>query len=290
MKIPVIFISVLALSFSQEKSKPNSSIVIENPVIESERTATNSEANMLDAIMDRNEFSISFNIKSIEDKNTAMKLLHAQKITTQLFEAIEKNNLIVAGKSEEQINNEVNKLALEQFGIEKHWHKRIVRSGLNTMSIYKDNPPNQTLQNDDIIFIDFGSIVDGWESDFARTYVIGNNEAKLKLKKDVEKAWYETQAWYLKQNTIKASVLFKYVTEKAQQYGYTFGGEIAGHIVDKFPHEQPADPKSFELDVHPDNYNDMLLLDSNGNKRHWILEIHFIDKKNQIGGYMEQLL
>ena len=45
-----------------------------------------------------------------------------------------------------------------------------------------------------------------------------------------------------------------------------------------------------ELDIHPENHNDMFILDTNGNKRHWILELLFIDKENQIGGYFEQLL
>jgi hypothetical protein len=34
----------------------------------------------------------------------------------------------------------------------------------------------------------------------------------------------------------------------------------------------------------------MLLPDANGNKRHWILEIHFVDREKQIGGFFEQLL
>ena len=69
-----------------------------------------------------------------------------------------------------------------------------------------------------------------------------------------------------------------------------FGGEIAGHIVGKYPHEQPADPKSLELDIHPDNHDDIFLRDADGNQRHWILELQFIDKDNEIGGYFEQLL
>jgi len=84
--------------------------------------------------------------------------------------------------------------------------------------------------------------------------------------------------------------LFQYVVEKAQEMGWEFAGEIAGHIVGKYPHEQPADPRSLELDIHPDNHNDMFLPDANGNKRHWILELQFIDRKNEIGGYFEQLL
>jgi methionine aminopeptidase len=146
------------------------------------------------------------------------------------------------------------------------------------------------LQKDDILFIDYGIIADGWEADYARTYVLGDNPKKIKLKKDVEKAWHETQAWYRKQTKLKASDFFKYIVDKAASYGYTYGGEIAGHIVGAYPHEQPADPKSFDLDIHPDNQNDMFLRDANGNERHWILEMHFVDKENNMAAYMEQLL
>jgi methionine aminopeptidase len=219
-----------------------------------------------------------------------MKLLKAEKTARQLFELIEKNNLIVPGKSEKQLNEEVSQLAREKFGIEEHWHKKIVRSGKNTMSTYGDNPPDRALQKDDLVVVDYGIIDDGWESDFARTFVLGDDPVKIKIKKDVEKAWYETQAWYKGHDHIKASDLFQYVVDKANAYGYTFGGEIAGHIVGKFPHEQPADPKSFDLDVHPDNHNDMFLRDANGNERHWILEMHFVDKTNNQAAYIEQLL
>ncbi len=218
------------------------------------------------------------------------KLLHAQYISLQFFKAIEENNLIISGKSEEQLNIEVCDLALKKFGIEKHWHKKIVRSGKNTLAIYPDNPPNRIIDKDDILFIDLGPIVEGYEADIGRTYVLGNDAKKLKLKKDVEDAWYEIQEWYQQQTVLKASDLFNYAVLKAKRLGWEFGGEIAGHIVGKFPHEQPADPKSLELDIHPDNHDDIYLRDADGNQRHWILELQFIDKENEIGGYFEQLL
>lgn len=223
-------------------------------------------------------------------KMTKTKLLNAETIAIQLFEAVEKNNLIIAGKSEEQLALEVADMALEKFGISNHWHKKIVRTGENTLATYPENPPDKMIQDDDILFIDFGPIVEGYEADLGRTYVMGNDSTKLKLKNDVEKAWHEIQAWYQTKTKLKASALFQYAVEKANDYGWTFAGEIAGHIVGKFPHEQPLDPKSLELDMHPSNDNDMFLLDANGDKRHWILELQFIDKEKKIGGYFEQLL
>src|ERR1044071_5521589 len=103
------------------------------------------------------------------------KLLHAQNISIQLFHAIEESNLITPGKSEERLNAEVCDLALKGFGIEKHWHKKIVRSGKNTLAIYPDNPVNRIIAEDDILFIDLGPIVGGYEADIGRTYVLGND-------------------------------------------------------------------------------------------------------------------
>ena len=221
---------------------------------------------------------------------TKTKLINAEKITIKLFEAVEANNLITAGKSEAELSQEICNLAAENFGIVDHWHKKIVRAGKNTLCIYPDNPPNEIIQENDIVILDFGPIIDGYEADLGRTYVIGNNVRKLKLKGDVENAWYEIQSWYKKQSSLRSSDLFQYVVEKAIEYGYSFGGAIAGHIVGEFPHEQPLNPKSLELDIHPENHNNMFLLDANGNERHWILELLFIDKDIRLGGYFEQLL
>ena len=226
----------------------------------------------------------------IQTKMTKTKLSYAESITLQLFETVEKNNLIVPGKSEAQLSREVTKLALEKFGIDNHWHKKIVRTGVNTLATYPQNPADRIIQEDDILFIDFGPIIDGFEADLGRTYVMGNDPIKLKLKTDVESAWYEIQAWIKQHTSLKASEIFQYAVDKAKAYGYEFGGEIAGHIVGKFPHEQPVDPKCLELDIHPDNPNDIFLLTPDGEERHWILELQFIDRERQIGSYFEQLI
>lgn len=218
------------------------------------------------------------------------KLLHAQNVSVQLFRAIEDRGLIKAGKTEAELNTEVADLAFRKFGIENHWHKKIVRSGKNTLAIYPDNPPDRKIQEDDVVFIDLGPIVDGYEADIGRTYVLGNNAHKLRIREDVEEAWYEIQEWYRAQTSLPASALYRIAAHKAREYGWEFGGAIAGHIVGKYPHEQPENPQSLELDIHPDNHNDIFLPDANGCSRHWILELQFVDRKREIGAYFEQLL
>ena len=140
------------------------------------------------------------------------------------------------------------------------------------------------------MFFDFHPVFEGWEADLGRTYVLGNDPLKLKIKKDVEAAWYEGNNWYFKQNRLTGAAFFDYATDLAKRYGYEFGNAIAGHIIGKYPHEQPDDPNDMCLDVHPDNNTDILQLDKFGNKRHWMLELHFVDRENNIGAFFEQLL
>jgi Xaa-Pro aminopeptidase len=217
------------------------------------------------------------------------KLILAQSKTEELFDVVAKRGLIVAGKSESELRAEIVKLAKDVFGMEEHWHKKIVRAGVNTLQKYSADPPDRVIQEDDIVFLDFGPNYQGWETDVGRTYVVGHSAQKLKIKKDVEAAWREANEWYAKQKSLTGAEFFYYVSDLAKRYGYEFGGAIAGHIIGRFPHEQP-NPMDLSLDAHPDNHFSILSLDKQGNKRHWVLEMHFVDKANGIGGFYEQLL
>jgi hypothetical protein len=68
-----------------------------------------------------------------------------------------------------------------------------------------------------------------------------------------------------------------------------YGGPIAGHLIGQFPHERIAADK-VTLHVHPNNPNRMRDLDAEGQQRHWILEIHFVDHARQIAGFYKELL
>ncbi len=217
------------------------------------------------------------------------KLIEAENIATELFEVIEVRHLIIPGKSEKELNEEIFALAEELFGIKKFWHKRIVRSGANTLAPYNDNPPDLILQEDDILFFDFGPVIEDWEADFGRTYVIGNDPYKIKLKNDIEKAWHEGKEWFHQHSHLTGAEFYQYNCDLAKQYGWTYGGPLAGHLIGKFPHER-LEPGNYRLYVHPENNEDMFSPYADGSQRDWILEIHFVDKEKQIGGFFEQLL
>lgn len=221
---------------------------------------------------------------------TRQRLVLAEQKAKDLFQAVEQRGLIIPGKSEEELCDEIVQLAKDDFGIEDHWHKKIVRAGINTLQPFIANPPDLIIQNGDILFFDFHPVFEGWEADLGRTYVLGNDPLKLKIKKDIEAAWHEANAWYFQRSKLTGAEFFNYVTDLTKRYGYEFGNAIAGHIVGRYPHEQPDDPNDMCLDVHPDNHTDILQSDKQTNKRHWILELQFVDRKNGIGAFFEQLL
>lgn len=221
--------------------------------------------------------------------STLTNLIEAEKKAENLFLEIESRMLLVPGKSEEEINNSIFELAYEMYGIKKYWHKRIVRCGKNTLEPYNENPENLVLQKDDILFLDFGPIFEEWEADFGRTFVVGNDPYKIKLKNDIESAWHDGKTFFESQSKITGAELYAYCQNLAINYGWIFGGQIAGHIIGQYPHEklEKEDKTNY---IHPENHEDMLGYDKKGNVRNWILEIHFVDTEKQIGGFFEQLL
>jgi Xaa-Pro aminopeptidase len=218
------------------------------------------------------------------------QLFLAEQKAKELFNLVEQRGLICAGKTEQQLCDEILQIAKDEFGVKNHWGKKIVRAGINTLQPYGADTQDLVIKNDDILFFDFHPVFGGWEADLGRTYVLGNDPLKQKIKKDVEAAWYEGNAWYFEQKNLTGAEFFNYAVDLAKRYGYDFGNAISGHIIGQYPHEQPDNPNDLCLDVHPDNHADILQLDKYGNKRHWMLELHFVDRRNSIGAFFEQLL
>jgi Xaa-Pro aminopeptidase len=213
----------------------------------------------------------------------------AQSKAESLFREIEARGLIRPGISEGRLNEDIYELAKAMYGITTYWHKRIVRAGNNTLAPYADNPPDLTIGENDILFVDLGPVFENWEADFGRTFVIGSDPLKLKLRDDVGAAFAEGKRYFHQTPGITASQLFAHAVSLAQKFGWEFGGEIAGHLIGQFPHERIAGDK-VTLYVHPDSHLPMRSLNEKGQKRHWILEIHFVDRERQIGGFFEELL
>jgi len=222
----------------------------------------------------------------IMDRSAA--LLDAQTKAAELFAEIE-CGLIRPGITESQLDREIYALAAKQFGVTTHWHKRVIRAGANTLQPYSENPPDRLIEEDDILFLDLGPVFALWEADFGRTFVLGTSPIKHRLKNDLEPIFRAAKAAFQADPGMDGATLYGIACELAQQAGWEFGGRIAGHTVGEFPHETiPGDRITFY--ITRGNTLPLRRLDGAGRPYHWILEIHLVDRKHQIGAFFEELL
>jgi Xaa-Pro dipeptidase len=193
-----------------------------------------------------------------------------------------------AGRTERDIEQEIYAIALEQFGVEKHWHKRIVRAGLNTLTIAADNPPVREIEQDDIVYVDLGPVFEDWEADLGRTYVVGDH-AGAGLVEALPMVFDQVQSHYHASPDITGADLYAFAQQAAAEAGWRFGGVIAGHLVSEFAHAHIPGDKDLNR-IHPGNPKRMRDADELGRERHWILEIHLVEPNGRYGGFYERLL
>lgn len=215
-------------------------------------------------------------------------LADAQRKAIHLFERIGQE-LVRPGVSESQLTREIAELGKREFDLHVNWHRRLVRAGDNTLAIYNENPPEQVLGDDDLVFIDLGPVFEAWEADVGRTFVVGDDPHKLRLVADTERAFELGKQYFHDHPEITGAELFAYLKTLAANAGWDFGGIIAAHLVGEFPHKDLPENMSVGV-ADASHHQRMRGLDSLGRERHWILEIHFVDRARRIGAFFEQLL
>jgi Xaa-Pro aminopeptidase len=217
------------------------------------------------------------------------ELVAAEEKAFALLDAIERAGLIAPGRSESELDRDIFELAKKDFGVEKHWHKRIVRAGANTVCIFSDTPPERTIEPDDTVYLDLGPVFDEWEADVGRSYALGNDPRKNKLVADLPRLFEIVQTHYYASPEITGAELYAFAQQTASDSGWLYGGIIAGHIVGEFPHLQIPGNKDWNR-IAPANPTRMCDPDGNGNEKHWILEIHLVDQARTFGGFYERLM
>jgi Xaa-Pro aminopeptidase len=219
----------------------------------------------------------------------AAGLLEAQARAAELFEAIGSEGILRPGVRDSEASLAVTELAAERFGVEQHWHKRIVRSGPNTLQPYTVDPPDRVMADDDIVFADFGPVFGRWEADFGRTWVLGNDPVKHRLRSDLEPVFAAGRAYFESRPDITAPVMYAELVRLAGDRGWTFGNMHCGHIVGEYPHKNMPGGRLDSL-ICAENPRALRGLDPLGRITHWILEVHLVDRDRKIGGFYEQLL
>ncbi len=225
----------------------------------------------------------------MSEHDRLIALCAAEDRAFELLAAVEAAGLIAPGRTERDIEKDIYAMAERDFGVEVHWHKRIVRSGANTLAIFSDNPPVLTIAGDDIVFLDIGPVFEAWEADVGKTYAIGGDPVKHALVRDQAMIFDAVAGYYGAHPDVTGAELYAVAVAESEARGWRFAGEIAGHIVAEFPHARVPGEK-FHGHIRPENPTRMRDADGLGRERHWILEIHLAEPGGTFGGFYEKLL
>jgi len=225
----------------------------------------------------------------MNDGERRAALVAAETRALALFDAIEAGGLIAPGRTERQVEDDIAALAERDFGVSRHWHRRLVRAGPNTLAISSDHPAARTIEADDTVYVDLGPVVEDWEADIGRSYALGDSADKRRLVADLPRVFERVQDHYHASPDITGAALFDFAVQAADEAGWAFGGQIAGHLIGEFPHARwPGDRE--RMRIWPAHTEPMRGKDHRGRALNWILEIHLVDRARTFGGFYERLL
>jgi len=212
--------------------------------------------------------------KSYISHNQVDAILNVSILAQQILNDIER--IIQPGISESQATNAAH-LIFKEYGIEKLWHRPLIRFNQNTLCTFLERPETDyILQKEDIAFIDIGIVKDGIEGDIGKTLVFGQNKEFMWLKNVSEILFQDAiNYWHVKNPTgIK---LYEFIYDQAKKHGVIFNLSPAGHLIGAFPHTHAWTKGA---NTYPDK------LESKG----WILEIQIKSLTQPYGAFYEGLL
>jgi hypothetical protein len=232
--------------------------------------------------------------RQLTDTDIRTGLEEAEAKGNAMFDAIERAGLVRAGITEKELDDQIFMLAKRDFGVNIHWHKRVVRTGPNALRIYSDDPSVRTIAADDTIYLDLGPVFASanlqWEADLGRSYALGDDPDKKGLVADLPRLFDLGKQHFDAVPDITGAQLYEHVCQLARDAEWEFGGPSAGHIVGEFPHSQRVPGEREIHRIAPANRKRMRDPDDNGRARNWILEIHLVDRAREFGGFYERLL
>jgi Xaa-Pro aminopeptidase len=166
---------------------------------------------------------------------------------------------------------------LERLGMERLWHKSLVRFGPGTTeTFHAPFEPDRVLADNDIFFVDLGAVFDGHEGDAGDTFVVGDDAEMKACAEAARTLWHEVAAQW-RGGGVSGEGLYRFALVRAEAMGWTLNWEVKGHRVSDFPH---AIYKAGDLGD----------LESCPTTGLWILEIQIRHPTRPFGAFYEDLL
>lgn len=175
----------------------------------------------------------------------------------------------------------VEMLDAEMFkcGADRLWHPTKVRIGAETLKNFPDSfNPDRKLLEGDILFFDVGPVFYDHEGDYGETFVFGKSDQPCKKAViDFSKELFHKLSNEWKSQKLTGVQLYEKAVAYSLSAGFEFNLRMGGHRLGDFPHALFSKSKLKDIDFVP--ADDL-----------WILEVHVLDRDNQIGAFYEDLL
>lgn len=201
-------------------------------------------------------------------------MLKARDLT---FDAVRRIAKAIRPGMTEARGGEIAQEVLEAMGMERLWHRNVVRFGPGTLeTFFGEFQPDYVLKADDIFFVDLGAVWDGHEGDAGDTFTVGGDPVMQACAEAARKLWREVAARW-RDEGLSGAALYDYAVERAEALGWRLNWSVKGHRVSDFPHAIYKAGALGDFDAPPTTGL-------------WVLEIQIAHPTRPIGAFYEDLL
>jgi Xaa-Pro aminopeptidase len=166
---------------------------------------------------------------------------------------------------------------LTRMGMQRVWHKTIVRFGEGTLdSFHEPVGSERRLGETDIFFVDLGVVWDGHEGDAGDTFTVGADPEMAACAEAARTLWAEVSAEW-RTSGLTGQGLYDFADRRAAEMGWRLKRDVKGHRVSDFPHAIYRAGDLGDFDGCP----------ASGL---WVLEIHLEHPTRPFGAFFEDLL
>ncbi|MEC9284267.1 MAG: M24 family metallopeptidase [Bdellovibrionota bacterium] len=183
------------------------------------------------------------------------------------------------GMSEKDGKDLINDYFLK-INSKKKWHPSKFRIGKNTLKSFKEESDEQLrLKKGDAVFIDVGPVIGDHEADIGKSIVFSPQADSLNLLNFIEssKELFHFLKLKWQEHNLSGESLYKEAEEWCLDRDLVFNPRMAGHRLGDFPHALISRESLANFKEKP---KDLL----------WVLEIHIINPKLQVGSFFEDIL
>jgi methionine aminopeptidase len=202
------------------------------------------------------------------------KMIAARDLT---FEAVRRIAEAVQPGMTEGRSHEVAAEILTAMGMDRLWHKNVIRFGPGTLeTFFGDFQPDYVLKPDDIFYVDLGVVWDGHEGDAGDTFTVGADAEMAACCQAARDIWHDVAARW-RECGESGHALYEFARDRAEAMGFILNWTVKGHRVSDFPHAIYKAGSLRDLEIMPKTGL-------------WILEIQIRHPARPFGAFYEDLL